>query len=139
MNVEHPMNYLYHSGMTTGGVAAADFDGDGRTDIFFAGTSGPNKLYRNTGGLKFEDITAKSAGLDGGENWTAGASAGDVDGDGDLDLYLCNYEKPNQLFLNNGKGIFTEVAKREDWMLSTVRIALTSPTSMEMATSTCIF
>src|SRR5687767_1428914 len=60
MNVEHPMNFLYHSGMTTGGVVAGDFDGDGRPDIFFAGTTGPNKLYRNTGGLKFEDITAKS-------------------------------------------------------------------------------
>ena len=47
--------------------------------------------------------------LDGGDAWTAGASAGDVDGDGDLDLYLCNYIKPNQLFLNDGKGVFAEV------------------------------
>jgi enediyne biosynthesis protein E4 len=110
MQVEHPMNYLYHSGMTTGGVITADFDGDGLPDVFFGGTTGPNKLYRNLGGFKFEDITAKSAGLDGGELWTAGTSAADVDGDGDLDLYLCNYEAPNQLFLNDGKGVFTEVA-----------------------------
>ena len=109
MNVDHPMSYLYHSGMTTGGVVTADFDGDGKPDVFFAGTTGPNVLYRNLGGLKFEDITAKSAMLDGGDAWTAGASAADVDGDGDLDLYLCNYMKPNQLFLNNGKGVFAEV------------------------------
>ncbi len=109
MNVDHPMSYLYHSGMTTGGVVTADFDGDGKPDVFFAGTTGPNVLYRNAGGLKFEDTTAKSAGLDGGDAWSAGASAADVDGDGDLDLYLCNYMKPNQLFLNDGKGVFKEL------------------------------
>ncbi len=109
MNVDHPMSYLYHSGMTTGGVVTADFDGDGKPDVFFAGTTGPNKLYRNLGGLKFEDTTMKSTGLDGGDAWTAGASAADVDGDGDLDLYLCNYMKGNQLFINDGKGVFTEL------------------------------
>src|SRR5215203_5476768 len=91
MNVDHPMSYLYHSGMTTGGVAIADFDGDGKPDIFFAGTTSKNRLYRQTGDLKFEDITAISgAGLDGGELWTTGASVVDANGDGRLDLYLCN-------------------------------------------------
>ena len=105
MNVDHPMSYLYHSGMTTGGVAIADFDGDGRPDIFFAGTTSKNQLFRQTGDLKFEDITASAgAGLDGGELWTTGASVVDANGDGRLDLYLCNYDKPNQLFLNTGKG-----------------------------------
>ena len=109
MDVNHPMSFLFHSGITCGGVAVGDFDGDGKPDIFFAGTTGPNKLYRNLGGFKFEDVTAQSLGLDGGENWSAGASAADVNGDGALDLYVCNYEKPNQLFINDGKGHFTEL------------------------------
>src|ERR1051325_7578776 len=46
MDVNHPMSFLYHSGMTTGGVLVADFDGDGKPDIFFAGTTGKNHLYQ---------------------------------------------------------------------------------------------
>ncbi len=117
MNVDHPMSFLYHSGMTTGGVAIADFDGDGKPDIFFAGTTEKNHLYRQIGDLKFEDITASAGPIDGGENWTAGAAAGDVNGDGRIDIYVCNYMKPNQLFLNMGKGpngeavVFKEVAQ----------------------------
>ena len=103
LDVSHPMNYLYHSGMTCGGVVVADFDSDGLPDVFFAGTTGKNHLYRQAGNLQFKDITAGSPGLDGGDHWTAGAAAADVDGDGDIDLYLCNYMTPNQLFLNMGK------------------------------------
>ncbi|MDE0821842.1 MAG: VCBS repeat-containing protein, partial [Opitutales bacterium] len=44
-----------------------------------------------------------------GNPWSAGSSLADIDNDGDLDLYVCNYEAANQLFLNNGKGHFTEV------------------------------
>jgi hypothetical protein len=117
VDVTHPMSFLYHSGMTTGGVVVADFDGDGKPDIFFAGTTDKNRLFRQTGELKFEDITASAGPIDGGENWTAGAAAADINGDGRIDLYVCNYEKPNQLFLNMGKGpkgepvIFKEVAQ----------------------------
>ncbi len=113
LDIAHPMNYLYHSGMTCGGVAVADFDGDGLPDVFFAGTTGKNHLYRQEAGLHFKDITGGSTGLDGGDHWTAGAAAGDVDGDGDIDLYLCNYMTPNQLFLNMGKGPDGTVQFRE--------------------------
>jgi len=117
MDVKHPLSYLYHSGMTTGGVVVADFDGDGRPDLFFAGTTGTNHLYRQTGDLKFEDITATAGPIDGGEAWTAGAAAADVNGDGRIDLYTGNYMVPNQLFLNTGPGangervVFREAAK----------------------------
>lgn len=71
MDVNHPMSFLYHSGMTTGGVAVGDFDGDGKPDIFFAGTTQPSRLYRQVGKLgemKFEDITKSAGPIDGGGN-----------------------------------------------------------------------
>jgi hypothetical protein len=105
MDVDHPMSYLYHSGMTCGGVAVGDFDGDGQPDIFFAGSTGPNLLYLQKGDLQFENATASaSTQLDGGGAWAAGATTADINGDGRLDIYVCNYMVPNQLFLNTGQG-----------------------------------
>ncbi len=106
----HALRFLYASAMSTGGVAIGDFDGDGQPDIFLANGPGKNKLYRQAGPLKFEDVTAK-AGVDGGDAWGIGCAFADVDGDGDLDIYVCNYLSPNQLFINGGDGIFAESAK----------------------------
>jgi hypothetical protein len=113
---DHPMGFLYHSGMAAGGVAIGDVDGDGKPDICFADGPGKNRLYRQTGNLKFENI-AKAAGIEGGDAWGAGVTLVDIDGDGDLDIYFCNYESPNQLYVNEGKGVkgepvvFREAAK----------------------------
>lgn len=105
MDVDHPMSYLFHSGMTCGGVAVADFDNDGKPDIFFAGATAANRLYRQTGDLKFQDITASThPGLANPEQWSIGATAADVNGDGLMDLYVTYYMQPNQLFLNTGPG-----------------------------------
>ena len=68
------------------GASAADFDGDGRLDLFLTGPT-TVRLFRNTGGRSFEDVAA-AAGLDLGDGWGAGGTWADVDGDGDLDLYL---------------------------------------------------
>ncbi|MGI9240922.1 MAG: CRTAC1 family protein, partial [Verrucomicrobiales bacterium] len=105
----HPMKYLYASTMGCGGVAIGDFDDDGRPDLYFTGGPRANVLYRQVGTLEFEDVTA-AAGVDGGGAWSTGAALVDFDNDGDLDIYVCNYDSPNLLYRNEGGGQFSESA-----------------------------
>jgi hypothetical protein len=103
------------------GVALLDYDGDGRLDIYTvsafelderngrARIPHKNALYRNLGGMKFENVAAR-AGVDAAA-WGYGTCAGDYDNDGRLDLYVTNYG-PNLLFRNKGDGTFEEVAAR---------------------------
>ena len=71
------------------GLAAADYDGDGLTDLFIASV-GPDRLFRNLGGGRFEDVTA-TAGVAGGEDaWGSSCGFFDYDRDGDLDAALQN-------------------------------------------------
>ena len=122
-------------------VATADFDNDGLCDIFVAGVN-RNILYRNLGGGRFADVTAK-AGVSGidpkrGKMWSISAGWFDYDNDGWLDLFVSNYVAwdaanepacgapesrfychpkeyaglPNQLFHNNHDGTFTDVSER---------------------------
>ncbi|MCA9214816.1 MAG: VCBS repeat-containing protein [Planctomycetales bacterium] len=107
---DHPLRRVYNSGYVCGGIAIGDVNGDQRPDIYCV--SGPleNRLYVQTDTLKFKDVT-EAAGVSGGDNWGAGAAFKDIDNDGDVDLYVCNYESPNQLFLNDGHGHFTEAAE----------------------------
>jgi len=122
-------------------VAAADFDNDGRVDIFVGGVN-RNILYRNLGGGRFADVTAKAglAGIDPqhGKMWSISAGWFDFDNDGWLDLFVSNYVAwdpgaeprcgnadarfychpsayqgvPNQLFRNNHDGTFTDVSRQ---------------------------
>ncbi|WP_228714650.1 FG-GAP-like repeat-containing protein [Posidoniimonas corsicana] len=105
----HPLKRLYHSGFVCGGVSIGDVDGDGTPDLFLTSGPGQNRLYRQSGPFRFEDITEESR-VSGGDSWGAGAAMADIDNDGDLDIYVCNYDSPNQLFLNNGRGRFREAA-----------------------------
>jgi len=72
------------------GVAAGDYDGDGLVDLFLTAV-GPDRLFRNLGGLRFEEVTA-TAGVAGDEaDWGTSSGWLDADADGDLDLFVCNY------------------------------------------------
>ncbi len=72
------------------GAAAADYDNDGRSDLFVAGVN-RNFLYHNLGNGRFEDVTAK-AGIRSGE-WAVAAGWFDYDNDGRLDLWVVHYTK----------------------------------------------
>jgi enediyne biosynthesis protein E4 len=71
------------------GVTAADYDNDGRTDLFVTRLSAYS-LYRNRGDGTFEDVTVR-AGLAGRRDNPTSAAFADLDNDGDLDLYVCHY------------------------------------------------
>ena len=117
------------------GVCAFDYDNDGWTDLFIVGGSGQtrfygkqhwwqqakgNRLFRNLGQGKFEDVT-KSTGL----NlivWGMGCSTGDLDNDGDQELFVSTYQE-NYLFENNGNGTFNNISRQsgiqgKDWSTS---------------------
>lgn len=103
----------YYNG---GGVAIGDINNDGLPDIYFTANMQKNKLYLNKGNWNFEDITEKS-GVGGNKGWSTGVTMADVNGDGWLDIYVCNSgdiqgdNKENELFINNGTiGGFTERA-----------------------------
>jgi len=107
------LDYLYF--YNGGGVAVGDIDNDGLVDIFFSGNQVKNKLYKNLGDLKFEDISEK-AGVTGNSSWNTGAVMGDVNGDGLLDIYVCavvginGFDGYNELYINKGDGTFVESA-----------------------------
>lgn len=100
------------------GVATFDYDGDGWTDIYFvsggalpgAAASPPpkNRLYRNLGDFRFEDVTDQAGVGDTGHG--LGVTVGDVNNDGCPDLYVSNLGR-NVMYLNNGDGTFSEVSQ----------------------------
>ncbi len=108
--------YTYRNFYNGGGVALGDINNDGLVDIYFSANMGPNKLYLNKGNFHFEDITAK-AGVAGTRAWSTGVSMADVNGDGWLDIYVCNSgdvkgdDRQNELFINHGDLTFSEKAE----------------------------
>ena len=92
------------------GLAVADVDGDGLTDLYFVNQQGGNQLWRNTGGGKFQDLTAR-AGVGLADRICVGASFADVDNDGRPDLFVTTVRQGNVLFHNLGQGRFEDVSR----------------------------
>jgi len=95
------------------GVALFDFDRDGDLDIYV--TNGPgtdNALYANqlhdSGKTTFIDV-ARKAGVTASSSESVGVCYGDIDNDGDLDLYVLNSAEDNILLENQGDGTFTDI------------------------------
>ncbi|MAT80537.1 MAG: hypothetical protein CMJ29_02695 [Phycisphaerae bacterium] len=103
--------------MSGGGIALFDYDNDGDPDVFIANgatldspTKGPGcRLFRNDSNgkqIQFVDVTPDSGiTLD---RWAMGVAAGDVDGDGFIDLHVTCWG-PNALLRNRGDGTFEDV------------------------------
>ena len=101
---ENVIAYVYSGA----GLAVGDYDQDGLPDVYLVSQDGPNQLFRQVRPFVFEDVTQAAGGLDGGSSWGKAAVFADVDGDADLDLYVCNTESPNLLYQNQGDGTFVE-------------------------------
>lgn len=98
-------NRIYENGS---GVALGDVDGDGWCDIYLCGLEGANALFRNRGDWRFEDVT-REAGVACPGQYSTGTAFADVDGDRDLDLLVNALGGGTRLFLNDGRGRFTEL------------------------------
>ena len=102
--------------MGSGGVFF-DYDIDGDVDLYFVDSGNVpsekqqvsgNVLYRNEGDGRFTDVTEISGTGDTG--YGMAASAGDIDNDGDPDLYVANFRQ-DKLYRNNGDGTFTDITE----------------------------
>src|SRR5438093_7088527 len=87
------------------GVAAGDYDNDGRVDLFFCSLNNQNRLFKNLGNWRFADVTAE-AGLNFPAGYYRAAVFADLNGDGWLDLLVGMVGNGVLCFLNDGQGHF---------------------------------
>lgn len=94
----------------TTSACTGDYNGDGYIDLYITNIGGlsRNALYRNDEGRSFTDVTEETGTADAGDGRTCAWV--DVDADGDLDIFTTNHVRPNRLYINSGKGVFTDAA-----------------------------
>jgi len=139
------------------GVAIGDYDNDGLPDVYCTAV-GSNRIYRNLGDGKFTDTTVTAGVAGGRDEWSTSAAFADIDNDGDLDLFVCNYVRWSReidfevnytlvgvgraygpptnfqgafpyLFRNDGSGKFTDISESAGVQI------LSSATKVPMAKS----
>src|SRR4030042_3322830 len=108
--------FLYRNYYNGGGVGIGDINNDGLADIYLTSNLEKNKLFLNLGNFRFKDIT-ESSGTGGEHAWSTGVVMVDINGDGLLDIYVCNAgnskddNRKNEMFINNGDLTFSEKAE----------------------------
>ena len=113
------IQYLYF--YNGAGVAIGDINNDGLADLVFTSNQGPDRLYLNEGDFRFKDITL-AANMGNHSSWSTGVTMADVNGDGWLDIYICevggykSLNGRNRLYINQQDLTFKESA--EDYGLS---------------------
>ncbi|MGE3820465.1 MAG: CRTAC1 family protein, partial [Isosphaeraceae bacterium] len=115
------------------GVVAADFDDDGKIDLFVANDGTANFLFRNLGGFRFEEVglvSGVAANGEGGYQAGMGVGCGDLDGDGRIDLTVTNfYGESTSFFRSLGPGLFAD---------QTARVGLREPSRYRLGFGTVL-
>ena len=94
------------------GVGMADIDNDGDLDVYLCKLAGKNRLLLNNGSGYFRDVSHQDGRGVGGIERSNSVVFGDVDNDGNLDMFVMNEESSNRLYLGHGNGYFTDVTEQ---------------------------
>ncbi len=109
-HARNPFDDLYFYG--TGGVALADLDNDGLTDIILTSGHSGARIYKNLGNFRFQDVTKASGAFENQEVWRYGIAVVDINYDGLWDFYVStDNQAPNELYINKGNFKFEGKAK----------------------------
>jgi len=126
-NAGPAVNFLYKNNgngtftkITTGAIVTdvdhssggswGDYDNDGDLDLYVTGGvigQTYNRLFKNNGDETFTKISGDPIVSD--FFWSGGSSWGDIDNDGDIDMYAGGYDGANKMYMNNGNGTFTKI------------------------------